>query len=108
MTIRSKFILITALAILLPFAAVSFFLTQRPIQRFSNSNDKGLKTAALAAGEVYNEQEAVILQGALDAAQRIGSSALFEMLQVMRPVPGAASRPGIAPANQPERAKPLA
>src|SRR5579871_4956302 len=103
MTIRSKFVSVTVFAILLPFAAVAYLMVQRPIQRFSNSNDGEVKTAAIAAAQVYQNQEDLILQGALDAAQRIGSSALFEMLQVMRPIPGAASKTETTPATQTER-----
>jgi len=82
-------------------------MIQRPIQRFSNSADGEVKAAAIAAGQSYQDQEDVILQGALDAAQRIGSSALFEMLQIMRPIPGAASKSGAGLANPPERDKSL-
>src|SRR5882724_3728932 len=108
MTIRSKFLLIIGLTILLPFAGLSFALVLRPVQRFSSSKDSELKMAATLAGQVYKHQEEEVLEGALEAAERIGAFALVEQLAVMQPIPGASSRPDATSLNQLQREKPLA
>jgi len=104
MTIRPKFLITTALMILLPFAAVAYLMIHRPIQRFTNSSDGEIKAAVIAAGEAYQNQEDRVREGALYAAQQIGTTAIFEMLQTMRPIPGAASGSGAAsPPSQAEK-----
>src|SRR5215475_2290434 len=107
MTIRPKFLITTALMILLPFAAVAYLMIHRPIQRLSNSSDGEIKAAVVAASEAYQNQEDRVREGALYAAQRVGTTAIFEMLQTMRPIPGAASGSGAAsPPSQTEREGP--
>src|SRR5689334_16837391 len=106
MTIRSKFLLIIGLAVLLPSLGVYAFLTMRPIQRFSSGKDSELKVSAAVAGQAYKQQEAAVLQGALEAAERISANALVEQLAEMQPIPGGSSRPGATSLNL-QRDRPL-
>jgi len=107
MTIRSKFLLTIGLALLLPAVVVFFVLTLlHPTQLFGGPKDNELKMSAILAGQMYKQQEARVLQGALEAAEQISANALVEQLSVMQPIPGASSRPGVTSLN-PQRETPL-
>ena len=84
---------------MLSSAGLYAFLIMRPIQRLSSPKDNELKMSATLAGQLYKHQEAQVLAGALEAAERISALALVEQLAVMQPIPGASSRPGATSLN---------